>query len=44
MGALFLFLLVVRLSNTVHLSCKSTNIGCDLHNIVNILSFYRLFL
>lgn len=34
----------IHLPNTAHLSCNSTNIGCNLYNIVNNLSIYRLFL
>lgn len=34
----------IHLPNTAHLSYNSTNIGCNLYNIVNDLSIYRLFL
>lgn len=34
----------IHLPNTAHLSCNSTNIGCNLYDVVNDLSIYRLFL
>lgn len=34
----------IHLPNTAHLSCNSANIGCNLYDIVNALSIYRLFL
>lgn len=34
----------IHLPNTAHLSCNSANIDCNLYNIVNDLSIYRLFL
>lgn len=34
----------IHLPNTAHMSCNSANIGCNLYDIVNALSIYRLFL
>lgn len=34
----------IHLPNTARLSCNFANIGCNLYNIVNDLSIYRLFL
>lgn len=34
----------IHLPNTAHLSCNFANIGCNLYNIVNVLSICRLFL
>lgn len=34
----------IHLPNTAHLSCNSANIGCNLYDVVNDLSIYRLFL